>query len=99
MDGTLQRLHAPVGRLVHVDIEGRFVKLDDVHTVGLQGQGLGVEQLGKGESHFDAPLAPAAVIAVGHGVDNRHRARQGEFELALGVGARQLGFHGVDAAL
>ena len=91
LGGALQGGNAPVGSVFHVDVEGRFVKLDDVHAVGLQGQRLLVEQFGKGKSHLDLALAPAAIKAVGHGVHNRHRAGQGEFEGALGVGAGNAG--------
>jgi hypothetical protein len=54
-----------------------------------------VEQLGKGERHFDA----VAVILVGDGIDDGHRAGQGEFELMRGVGAGDAGLVGMDAAL
>ena len=36
--GNFKRLDAPVGGFFHVNVKGRFVKLDDVHTIGLQGQ-------------------------------------------------------------
>ena len=92
---TLQGPHAPVGSVLHVNIEGGLVKLDDVHPVGLQGQCLLVEQLGKGKGHVHL----AAVMAVGHGVHNGHGARQRELEFFAGVGTRQLRLKRVHAAL
>ena len=92
--GHLQRLHTPIGRVVHVDVESRLVKLDDVHAVGLQRQRFLVQQLGKGHGHLDL----VAIKAVGHGVHNGHGARQGKFEFFLRVGAGQLGFEGVHTA-
>ena len=93
--GALQRLDAPVGDLVHVDVEGGLVELDHVDAVGLQRPGFLVEQFGKGERHLDA----VAVILVGDGVDDGHRAGQGEFQLVRGVGAGDAGLVGMDAAL
>ena len=95
MRGALQRLDAPVADLVHVDVEGGLVELDHVDAVGLQRLGFLVEQFGKGERHLDA----VAVIFVGNGVDDGHRAGQGEFQLARGVGAGDAGLIGMDAAL
>ena len=95
LGGALQRLDAPVRDLVHVDVEGGLVELDHVDAVGLQGFGFLVEQLGEGERHLDA----VAVIFVGDGVDDGHRAGQGEFQLARGVGAGDAGLVGMDAAL
>ena len=80
--------------LVHVDVEGGLVELDHVDAVGLQRLGFLVEQFGKGERHLDA----VAVILVGDGVDDGHRAGQGEFQLARGVGAGDAGLVGMDAA-
>jgi len=54
-----------------------------------------IEQFGKGERHLDA----VAVIGVGDGVDDGHRAGQGEFQLARGMGAGDAGLVGMDAAL
>ena len=92
---ALQRLHAPVGGVLHVDVEGRLVELDDVDAVGLQRQRLLVQQLGEGHRH----LHLVAVEAVGHGVDDGHRAGQRELQLARRVGARQLRLEGMHAAL
>ena len=94
LGGAFQCLHAPFGGLLHIDVEGGFIKLDDVHPIGLQGQCFLVEQLGKGEGHFDF----VAIEAVGHRIDDGHGARQGEFELFLGMGAGQLGFKSVHPA-
>ena len=90
--GALQGFDAPVCGLVQVDVEGRLVKLDDVHAIGLQSQGLLVEQLGKGERHLDAALFALAVKTVGHGVHNGHGPGQGELEFFLSVGTGQLRF-------
>ena len=84
--GAFQRLHAPSCGIFQVNVEGRFVKLDDVHAIGLQRQRLLVKQVGKGHGHVDL----AAIKAVGHGVDNRHRAGQGELDFFAGVGTQQL---------
>jgi hypothetical protein len=73
--------------LFEEDIEGRFVELDDVHAIGLQGAGLLVQQAR--ESHRHRGLV--AVVAVGHGVDDGHRAGQRDLQLAGGVGAGQAG--------
>jgi hypothetical protein len=54
-----------------------------------------VEQFGEGERHLDA----VAVVLVGDGVDDGHRAGQGEFQLARGVGAGDARLVGMDAAL
>ena len=81
--------------LVHEDVEGGLVELDHVDAVGLQRLGFLVEQFGEGERHLDA----VAVIFVGDGVDDGHRAGQGEFQLARGVGAGDAGLVGMDAAL
>jgi hypothetical protein len=71
--------------LVHVDVEGRLVELDHVHAVGLERARLLVQQFGEGHRQLHA----VAVVAVGHGVDDRHRAGQRELELLLRVRARQ----------
>ena len=34
VDGAMQRLDAPAGHFVHVDVEGRLVELDHVDAVG-----------------------------------------------------------------
>ena len=92
---ALQRLDAPVVDLVHVDVEGGLIELDHVDAVGLQRLGFLVQQFGKGKRHLDA----IAIIFVGDGVDDGHRAGQGEFQLPRGVGAGNAGLVGMDAAL
>ena len=92
---ALQRLHAPLGGVLHVHVEGGFIELDDVHAVGLQGQRLLVEQLGEDEGHLDL----VAIEAIGDRVDNRHRPGQRELELALRVRPRELRLEGMDPAL
>ena len=83
VDGAVQRLNAPAGGGVHVDVEGRLVELDDVDAVGGKPADLFVEQRRKGKRHFHA----VAVMGVGDRIDDGHRAGQGEFEFSLGVGA------------
>ena len=78
VDGAMQRLDAPIGDGVHVDVEGGLVELDHVDAVGGEPADLLVEQIGEGHRHLDA----VAVMRVGDGVDDGHRAGQGEFELA-----------------
>ncbi len=85
-DGAVQRLDTPFPDLARVDVERRLVELDDVDAVGGKRVRLAIEQAGKGHDH----LHPIAVVGVGNGVDDGHRARQGEFEPAPGVGAGDL---------
>ncbi len=84
----MQGVDPPDRHFVHEDIEGRLVELDDVHAVGLQRAGLLVQQARECHRH----LGLVAVVAVGHGVDDRHRAGQRDLQLALGVGAGQARF-------
>ena len=95
MRGALQRLDAPVRDLVHEHVEGGLVELDDIDAVGLQRQRFLVQQFGKGERHLDA----VAIMAVGHRVDDGHRAGQREFQFVFGMGAGDAGLVGMDAAL
>jgi hypothetical protein len=83
--GALERRHAPLRRLGHVDVERRLVELDDVDAVGLEGERLLIEQLGEGERHLDPARLAFAVVAVGNGVDDRHRAGQRELEQPVGM--------------
>ena len=83
---TLQGFNAPICGVLHVDVEGRLIKLNDVNTVCLQGQRFLVEKFGKRKRH----LHLVAVEAVCHRVHNGHGARQSEFEFFPGVGAGQL---------
>ena len=96
--GALERRHAPLRRLGHVDVERRLVELDDVDAVGLERERFLVEQLGEGECHLDPARLAVAVVAVGNGVDDRHRAGQGELEQPAGVGAGEARLGRVDAA-
>ena len=90
----LQCGHAPVGRLLHVNVEGRLVKLDDVHAIGLQRQRFLVEQFGKSHGHFDF----VAVKTICHGVHNGHGAGQGELDFFAGVRAQQSGLGRMNTA-
>ena len=94
LHSALQRFDTPVGGVFHVNVEGRFVELDDVHTVGLQSQRLLVQQLRESKGHFDF----VTVKTIRHRVDDGHRAGQGELELLLRVGAGELRLQRVDAA-
>ncbi len=78
---NLKRLHAPVGRFTHIDIEGRLVELDDVDAVGLQRKRFLVQQFGKGHCH----LHLIAVKLVGHRVDDGHGPGQRELDFFIGV--------------
>ena len=98
LGGALERGHAPLGGLGHVDVERRLVELDDVDAVGLERARFLVEQLGEGERHLDAACLALAVVAVGDGVDDRHRPGQGELELPVGVGAGEARLGRVDPA-
>ena len=82
-DRALQRRDAPVLDVVHEDVEGRLVELDDVDACRLELARLLVQELGESHRHVGA----AAVVRVGDGVADRHRAGQRELQLALGVGA------------
>lgn len=93
--GTLQSLDAPIVDLVHVDVEGGLIELDEIDAVGLQGLGFRVQEIGEGKGH----LHPIAIIAIGDGVDDGHRAGQGEFQLLLRVRPRHARFEGMDAVL
>ena len=92
---AFQRRHAPGGGVFHIDIEGRLVELNHIHAIGLQRQRLLVQQPGKGHRQLYA----VAVVAVGDGVDDGHRAGQGELDLALCVCAQKARLGGVHAAL
>ena len=94
VDGAMQGFNAPCRGFVHVDIECRLIELDDIDAVVGEPARLGVEQVGKCHRHFHA----VAVMGVGDGVDDGHRAGQGEFEFAVGVGAGDARFTGVHAA-
>ena len=95
LDGAVQRLDAPVLDLAHVDVEGRLVELDDVDAVGFERARLGVEQACERHRHLHA----VAVVGIRNGVDDGHRSRQGELELARGMGAREPRLARVHAAL
>ena len=82
------------GSGVHIDVEGRLIELYDIDAVGSKPAYFLVEEVGKGEGHLHA----VAVIGVGDGVDDGHRPRQGEFELAPRVGAGDPRLVCVDAA-
>ena len=73
LDGAVQRLDPPVGGLVHVNVEGRLVELDHVDAVGREPARFLVEQAGERHRHLHA----VAVMGVGDGVDDGHRARAG----------------------
>ena len=93
VDGAVQRFNAPAGGLVHVDVESRLIELDHVDAVGGEPAGLFVEQRCKRHRHCHA----IAVVSVGDGIDDGHRAGQGEFQLSPGVGAGEPRFARVDA--
>ena len=92
-DGAMQRLDSPSGGVVHVDVEGRLVELDHVDAVGGKSARFLVEQRRKGHRH----LHSVAVVSVGNGVDDGHRAGQGEFQLSVRMSAGEPGFAGMHA--
>ena len=57
----VQRLDAPAGDLVHVDVERRLIELDHVDAVGRERARFLVEQAGERHRHLHA----VAVVAVG----------------------------------
>ena len=79
----------------HEHVVGRLIELDHIDAVGLQRQGLLIEQLGKGHRKLFA----AAVVGVGDSVDDGHRAGQRELQLLCGVRPRDLRFKGMHAPL
>ena len=83
--GGFERGDAPVGDLAHVDVEGGLVELHHVDADRLELARLLVERGREGEGE----VAPAAVMLVGDGVDDRHRAGQRELELAAGMRPRR----------
>ena len=93
--GPLERAHAPVRRVLHVDVESRFVKLNDVDAVRLQGQRLLVQKRRKGKGHGHL----VAVEAVRHGIDDGHRAWQRELDLVARVRPQETRFDVVHPAL
>ena len=58
--------------------------MDDVDAGRLELERLLVQELGKAHRHLD----PVAIMLVGDGVDDGHRPRQSEFELAPRMRAR-----------
>ena len=93
LDGAMQRFDSPVGRLVQVDVEGRLVELDHVDAVGSEAARFFVQQRRERHRHLDA----VAVVSVRDGIDDGHRARQGEFQFPAGMGAGKPRFAGVNA--
>ena len=72
---------APVLHVAHVDVERGFVELHDVDAERGEFMRLLVQRRREDVGELDS----VAVMVVGDRVDDRHRSRQGEFELALGV--------------
>src|SRR5262245_8752721 len=95
LDRAVQRVDAPRLDLPQIDIEGRFVELNDIHAVGLERTRLGVEEIGERHRHLRA----VAVMGIRDRIDDGHRSRQRELELALGVGACELRLSRVHARL
>ncbi len=96
VDRAVQRLDAPVLHVLHVDVEGGLVELDHVDAECGKLARLGVEAVREGKGHLHA----VAIVAVGDGVDDGHRARQRELEppARVGAGERRLGrVHGAAA--
>src|SRR5262249_26112807 len=66
--GAMQRRDTPLYHLIHIDIEGRLVELDNVDAVGCERPGFLVEQVRECERHLDA----IAVVTIRDGVDDGH---------------------------
>ena len=79
----------------HEHVVGRLIELDHIDAVGLQRQRLLVEQFGKGHRQLFA----TAVIGVGNGIDDGHRAGQRELQLLCGVRPGDLRLEGMNAPL
>ena len=93
LDGSVQGIHAPDGNLIHEGIEGRFIEQNDVNAQRFKLPSLFVQKCCKGHGHF----RPAAIMGVGDGIANGHRAGQGKFELVCDMFAtkfRALSMHG-----
>ena len=90
---VVQRLDPPVPGLVHIDVKGGLVELDDINSVGGEAKRLLVQQRGESEDELD----PIAIKIIRDGVGDRHRARQCEFEATACMLARIAGLRGMSA--
>ena len=83
---TLQRADTPLLNLIEVDVEARFVELNDVAAIVRQLAGFLVEQ--PREIHREG--APAAVILISERIGRRHRTRQSDFHRLVGITPKEL---------
>jgi len=84
---AMQSLDAPLADFRHVNVEGRLIELDHIDAIGFERAQLP----GSANRRRRKPFHPVAVVVVGDRIDDRHRAGQGEFQLALGMLPRGLG--------
>jgi len=52
IDSPVKGFNAPFFHLVHEDVEGRFIELDDIDSGGLQLFGFLVEEVREGQRHL-----------------------------------------------
>lgn len=84
---TFQSGDAPVGNLVNEDVEGRLIKLDDIHSGGFQLAGFLIQD----GRELPSQLFGAAVVRIVQSINHCYRARKGPPDLAVGTGAQELG--------
>jgi hypothetical protein len=93
--GAFEGGNAPVLNIANVDVEGGLVELHHVDAERGEFVRLLVQRRGEGVGE----CWPIAVMLVGDRVGDGHRAGQGEFELAAGMGARGARLGAVDGPL
>ena len=84
----VQRIDPPLFDIVHKNIEGRLIKLNQIDTRSYQFAGLGIQNIRKGHGHFRA----AAVMLIRNGIADCHGAGQGELQHTIGVCAGEADF-------
>ena len=95
VNGAMHRFDTPAGDVIHEHIESRLVELNNINAVFLECPRFLVQQAGESHRH----LHLVAVIGVSDRVGDRHRAGQGDLQLAVGVRARVPRFGLVYASL
>ncbi len=84
----MQGSDAPFLHVIHKHVEGRLIKLNDVHARVHQFLGLLIENVRKRHGH----VRSAGIVGVGDGVADGHGSRQGEFEPLPCLGAGEADF-------
>ena len=87
MRRALERLDAPVADFVEIDVECRFVELDDIRAGCFDPARFFVEDFGKRPRE----LFPAPVVRVVECVDHRHRTGQRDLHLVFRCAAQKSG--------